>query len=58
MLPKQLEIGSYHQIVSFWPVAQGIGLILKPRPTEDFGDIILYQIFSINEASLHYLMNV
>lgn len=58
ILPKHLEIGSYHQIVSFWPVAQGIGMILKPRSTEDFGDIILYQIFSINEASLHYLMNV
>ena len=58
MLPKLLEIGSYHQIVNFWPVAQGIGMNPKPRSTEDFGDIILYQIYSINEASLYYLINL
>lgn len=57
MLPKLLEIGSYHQIVNFWPVAQGIGMNPKPRSIEDFGDIILYQICSINEASLHCLIN-
>lgn len=55
--PKLLEIGSYHQIVNFWPVAQGIGMNPKPRSIEDFGDIILYQICSINEASLHCLIN-
>lgn len=37
MLPEQLEIGSYHQIVTFWPVAQGIGMNPKSRSTEDFG---------------------
>lgn len=57
MLPKLLEIGSYHQIVNFWPVAQGIGMNPKPRSIEDFGDIILYQICSINEASPHCLIN-
>lgn len=58
MLPKLLEIGSYHQIVNFWPVAQGIEMNPKPRSIEDFGDIILYQICSINEASLHCLINL
>lgn len=57
MLPKLLEIGSYHQIVNFWPVAQGIGMNPKPRSTEDFEAIILYQICSINEASLNYVIN-